>query len=125
MELPSGGDRMRDLLNRIGPTALWVAFFATSVYGHAALKGAVDTNQGMLSAALSFRGISAFASWTLSGILWMFVLEKSSLLDASTISALRYVLITAVAWILFRDPVSLRSAMGVGFVSVGVYLVAR
>lgn len=116
---------MRDLLNRSTSTLVWVAFFATSVYGHAALKGAVDLHRATLSAVLSFRGISAFIAWMVSGLLWMVVLEKSSLFDASTISSLRYVLICLVAWACFRDPLSVRTVLGAGLVTGGVYLVAH
>jgi uncharacterized membrane protein len=111
--------------SKVAHALVWLAFFATSVYGHAALKLAVDTRKTPLDAALSPWGLSAFVAWTLSAVLWMLVLEKHSLLAASTISSLRYVLICLSAWTFWRGPVTVRDVVGVGLVTAGVYLVAR
>lgn len=104
---------------------VWLAFFATSVYGHVALKLAVDGGRGAVAAATSVWGITAFAAWTASGVLWMLVLEKHSLFGASTISALRYVLICVVAYVVWSVSIDARSLIGAALVTAGVYLVAR
>jgi drug/metabolite transporter (DMT)-like permease len=116
---------MRDLLSRGGFAMTWFFFFATSVYGHVALKQAVETRRTTVAAALSGWGISAFIAWTLSGVLWMLVLSKHSLLKANSISSLRYVFICAAAWAIWRTDITARTAIGIAAIAAGVYLVAR
>lgn len=106
---------MRDL-------AVWVLFFATTVYGHAAMKLAVDRHPGTVAAALSGWGISAVLAWGASSLLWMLVLAKESLFRASTISSLRYVLVIAAAWAMTQKTPAARALVGAGLVAVGVYL---
>ncbi|CAN5749753.1 hypothetical protein BH09MYX1_BH09MYX1_08030 [soil metagenome] len=106
---------MRDLLT-------WAAFFATTVYGHVAMKLAVDRNSGLLAAACSRWGFSAVLAWGASSLLWMMVLSKESLFRASTISSLRYVLVIGAAWALTRKSPTSQSLVGVLFVALGVYL---
>jgi len=109
----------------LGGVLVWLAFFATSVYGHAALKLAVDSNPATLRAALSWWGATAFLAWTASGVLWMLVLRKHSLFDASTISSLRYVAICITAWIVWKGELDVRSLAGAVLITAGVCLVAR
>lgn len=100
----------------------WVAFFATTVYGHVAMKLAVDGDATIAEAATGPWGISAFASWGLSALLWLYVLSRHTLLGASSIAALRYGLIAIVAALVFRADVSPRALFGASLVAVGVLL---
>lgn len=101
---------------------VWVLFFATTVYGHVAMKLAVDRNPGTVSAALSAWGISAVTAWGASSLLWMLVLAKESLFRASTISSMRYVFVIAAAWAMTRRTPTASSLAGVCLVAIGVYL---
>jgi drug/metabolite transporter (DMT)-like permease len=116
---------MRDLVSISGSVLTWLLFFGTSVYGHVALKQAVETKRTVMAAALSGWGISAMCAWTLSGVLWMLVLSKHSLLTANSISSLRYVCICAASWLIWRTDITARSGVGMAVIAVGVYLVAR
>jgi drug/metabolite transporter (DMT)-like permease len=111
-------------MNRLALTLLWMAFFACSVHGHLALKLAVDRRQGLLAAATTWWGLSAFAAWSLSGVLWMAVLAAQPLMRASSLSALRYLLVCAAAWLFLGERVAGREAIGAGLIAVGVVLVA-
>jgi drug/metabolite transporter (DMT)-like permease len=110
---------------------LWLLFFATSVYGHVALKLAVSTrapNAGtgeLLRGALHPWGLSAFVAWTASGVLWMLVLSKQPLLGASSVSALRYALICGSAIVILGEKASALQLAGSALIVTGIALVAR
>lgn len=106
---------MRDLV-------VWVLFFATTVYGHVAMKLAVDRSSGTVAAALSAWGVSAVVAWGASSLLWMLVLAKESLFRASTISSLRYALVIAAAWAMTRKTPTASGLAGACLVAIGVYL---
>lgn len=121
---------MPHLLSWFQTIIVWGLFFATSVYGHVALKLAVGEEQQqnvkqLWSSAISFWGVSAWISWGASAILWMLVVSKYPLLAASSISSLRYVLICLAAWLILRDAISWRELCGIFFISLGIVLVAR
>lgn len=105
--------------------ALWALFFLTTVYGHVGLKVAVDRQPSFLRAALSPWGLSAFAAWTASSVLWMVVLQRETLLSASSVSSLRYVLTVVAAVVFLREAVTARAAVGVVLIAVGTYLAAK
>jgi uncharacterized membrane protein len=102
---------------------LWVLFFVTTVYGHVAMKLAVDRHRSLLSSALSGWGSSAVLAWSASSLLWMMTLQKSSLFRANTIASLRYVLVLVAACALVRKAPTATSALGALLVTVGVALV--
>ena len=84
------------------PAIVWGLFFATSVFGHVALKrgagsGGVYDFRTASSVFLSPWGLSALAAWSMSCWLWAVLLTKHSLLTANSVSTLRYVLICAAA----------------------------
>lgn len=102
--------------------AIWGLFFATTVWGHVAMKLAVDRASGVVSAALSPFGMTAILSWGASSILWMLVLRKSPLFQASTLSALRFVLVLAAAMVMTKKVPSTNSLIGAALIAVGVWL---
>lgn len=121
---------MPNILNAVQSVTIWILFFATSVYGHVALKLAVGEGESqnakqLWSSAISFWGWSAWISWAASAVLWMLVVSKHPLLEASSISALRYVLICLAAWFVLRDSISFKEAIGIFCITVGIFFVAR
>ena len=105
--------------------ALWALFFATTVYGHVGLKIAVDRGPTFVRAAVSPWGVSAFAAWTASSVLWMVVLQRETLLSASSVSSLRYALTVMAAVVFLREAVTARAAAGVVLIAIGTYLAAK
>lgn len=121
---------MQYLLTWVQTIAIWCLFFATDVYGHVALKLAVGEQQqqnlGRLwSSAISFWGWTAWISWGASAVLWMLVVSKHPLLEASSISSVRYVLICLAAWLVLRDAIGWRELSGIFFIALGIVLVVR
>lgn len=104
---------------------VWALFFATTVYGHVGLKLAVDGRPSLLRAALSPMGISAFLAWTASSVLWMAVLQRETLVAASSIASLRYVLTVAAGALILREALTWRLATGIVLIAVGTWLVMR
>jgi hypothetical protein len=106
----------------------WALFFATSVYGHVALKLAVDRSRSgaagaVLATSFSWWGVSAYASWALSAALWMLVVARHDLFQASSISSARYVLICASGVVLLGDAVTWQRAAGAALITAGILLV--
>lgn len=104
---------------------LWIGFFATSAYGHVALKLAVDGRSRLWGAAISPFGVSAYAAWGVSAVLWMTLLSKHSLFAANGISALRYALVAACAPIFLRESLDRTQLVGGVLIAIGVWLVVR
>lgn len=102
---------------------LWALFFSTTVYGHVAMKIAVDRHHSLFSSALSGWGASAVLSWSASSLLWMMTLQNRSLFRANTIASLRYVLVLVAACALVRKAPTATSALGALLVAVEVALV--
>lgn len=114
----------------IASLALWALFLATSVYGHVALKVAADRGQGsalgrVWSGARTVWGITAIASWTVSGVLWMMVLAKTELARANSISSVRYVLICLAAAYFLGETLTSRDAAGVALIALGLVLIGK
>ncbi len=117
---------MQIRLNDLAYLGLWLLFFASSVYGHVAFRFVTtDEPVDLLRTLLSFWGITALLSWAASVILWIFILSRTSLLHASSISSLSYVCIVLAAVLLFRESISLSQAAGVALVAAGIALVVR
>jgi uncharacterized membrane protein len=102
----------------------YALYLAATVYGHVALKLAVDRSEGTLRAATSAWGISAIVAWGASAFVWMKALEHDTLVAANTVSTLRYVLVLAASALVLREAIDTRTAIGSVFVVVGVWLVA-
>ena len=109
---------------------VWGLFFATTVYGHVALKRAAgDAAQFEYAKALrtltNFWGWSALLAWAISGLLWAVVLTKESLLTANSVSSLRYVFVCVAAWIFLREQIQLQHGVGILLVTAGIWLCTR
>ncbi len=109
----------------------WAAFLFCSVYGHVALKVAVDARsaesanglRGVVNAVINPWGASAILAWGLSAVLWIVVLARHSLLEANAISALSYALISLAAWRFLAEPLGRYRLLGVALITIGIYLV--
>jgi drug/metabolite transporter (DMT)-like permease len=106
-----------------------VLFFATSVYGHVALKFAVDqaareNSKGtVLSALANGWGWSACLAWGVSCLLWAMALARQPLVQANALSALRYVLVCLAAWVLLGERLSWPQVLGMALLTTGILLV--
>jgi uncharacterized membrane protein len=112
----------------LGQIAIWAIFFASSVYGHVALKLAVtgphaNYREALWSAATSFWGWSTVAAWGLSCLMWVLAISNQKLLVAGSISSLSYALICGAAWIFLGERVSVTQCIGIGLIMVGIVLV--
>ena len=115
---------MYDWGSIIAKFGIWIVFFASSVYGHIGFKFAAQSGAKDIAGMLfSLWGISATLAWGASAVLWVAILSKNSLIAANTTSALSHVMIAVVALLLFREVISMKQALGVVLVIVGVYLV--
>jgi drug/metabolite transporter (DMT)-like permease len=106
----------------------WALFFATSVYGHVALKVAVrraptGSTLSVLRSGFSWWGVTAYAAWGVSCLCWMLVLSRSGLLKASSISSLSYVFICASAILFLGDALTWPRAAGATLIAVGILLI--
>jgi drug/metabolite transporter (DMT)-like permease len=109
-------------------SAIWLLFFGTTVYGHVALKIAVDragTGPGhhTLGALASPWGWSACLAWAASCLLWALTLAHHRLAFANSLSALRYVLIALAAWAVLGERLCLSHVAGMILIGLGVLLV--
>src|SRR5262249_52119171 len=100
LQLPAGGNLVRAFLKPCETPMVWLLFFVTSVYGHVALKVAVDRSAQdeagrMFSALRGVWGWSACLAWGMSCLLWMLALSRHRLVFANGLSSLRYVLVGA------------------------------
>ena len=118
------------MLNGWEAVTVWALFFATTVYGHIALKlaagsgGSYDGRRA-LGALMSLRGGTAMLAWMFSGLLWALVLTRHSVLSANTISALRYVLICLAAWLVLHEKLRGLHVIGIVLIAVGIWLLNR
>jgi drug/metabolite transporter (DMT)-like permease len=104
--------------------AIWVLFFGTNVYGHVALKVAVDrAGRTPLSAFGAALGWTACLAWGASCVLWALALARQPLSQANALSSLRHLLTCLAAWYLLGEGLSPRQAAGIVLITVGVLLV--
>lgn len=106
----------------------WIAFLASSVFGHVALKLATEGHElegsaRMWAIASSPWTIGGVLSWVLSGVLWIVILDRNRLFEAMSTSSVRYVLVLAAAVLWLRESVSTRQLIGAALIAVGVFLV--
>lgn len=108
----------------------WASFFGTTVFGHVGMKFAAQRMvEGPLKAqviglALDPWTISGVLSWTISSLLWVGLLVKYPLFEASSIATLRYVLVLAASWLALREHIEPKQLIGMGLIMAGVLLVS-
>ena len=106
---------------------VWVLFFACSIFGHVALKQAAGISDRfewskVLGLWKDPWAMSAGFSWVISCFLWALLLTRYSVGQASSHSALRYILILVVAYFWFGESFSQRQAIGVVLIGAGIWL---
>ena len=79
----------------------------------------------LLKAALNPVVIAGFVLYALSAALWLIVLTRAELSWAYPMLSLGYVINAAAAHYLFGEVVSVTRWLGIGFIILGVWLVAR
>jgi drug/metabolite transporter (DMT)-like permease len=130
MELSTGGHPLRALLNQLSPWLVWGLFFASSVFGHVALKRGAGAGTGYdfrtaTTVFLTPWGISALLSWGLSCWLWAVILTRHSLFAANSVSTLRYVLICLAAFYFLKESFGFRELAGMLLITSGVWILSR
>jgi drug/metabolite transporter (DMT)-like permease len=120
---------VRDLVKSLESSAVWALFFFTTVYGHVALKTAVNRVPGgayrqvLAATATNFWGWSALVAWGLSSLLWALALSRHSLVTVNAVSALRFVLVGLAAWGLLSERITWSQAVGMALIAGGILLV--
>jgi EamA domain-containing membrane protein RarD len=117
---------MRTLLDRLDHLVVWGLFFATTVYGHVALKlaaggGAAYDCRRAWQACASLQGASALLAWAVSGFLWAVLLTRNTLVAANSISVLRYLFVCLAAWLFLREEFRPAQAIGIGLIAAGLW----
>lgn len=118
---------MRTLLNQWENAVVWGCFFATTIYGHIALKLAAGDSvrfeyANAIRALATFWGWSAMLAWTISGVLWGVVLTKNSLFTANSVSSLRYLFICLAGGVFLRESILPHHGFGILLVTAGVWI---
>ena len=120
---------MRDFVKSLETPALWALFFFTSVYGHIALKAAVNRVPGdgyrqvLTATVTNFWGWTALLAWGLSCLLWALALARHPLVTANAVSSLRYVLVGLAASGLLGEQVTWPQGLGMALIIGGILLV--
>lgn len=122
---------MPSLANVAWQVVIWALFFASSVYGHVAIKlgtgsGGEAPREGWARAwdlATSPWTISGVGAWCLSGLLWVAILDKTALSEAMSVSALRYALVILAGFVVLEESIGPRQWVGMGLIAVGIALV--
>jgi len=120
---------VRDFLSLCAGPAVWGLYLGTTVYGHVALKLAVDRKPagdfrgGVFPALASHWAWSACLAWFVSCLLWALVLTRQPLIQANAVSSLRHLLIALAAWALLGESLNLGQTIGMVLIAVGIVLV--
>ena len=105
----------------------WIVFLFASAFGYIALKRGVEsTASGHMLALLGSKWTwTAVLAWTLSTLLWIWILRYEPLLKANSISTIRYVLLMLGSWIFLQEQMTGDRIWGMSLIAAGVYLVIR
>ena len=106
---------------------VWALFLGATVYGHVALKLAMDgrgeRTRDLVRGLASPWAITGLAAWGLSSLLWMRLLAKDTLFSAASTAALKYVLLGIASLVILRESPTTTQWAGFGCITVGVWLV--
>lgn len=110
--------------------SVWTLFFASSVFGHVALKRAAGIADHFDYARIVTMwknpwAITAILSWTISCLIWALLLTRYGVTEAAGHSSLRYVLMVAMAVIWLREPLTARQILGTVFIGTGIWMTAK
>ncbi len=103
-----------------------ISFAASMATGQILFKygatqaGIVQGLQGWIDLLLKPVIVLALTLYAFSTILWLWLLQKIPLTIAYPFAALAFLLVPIGAWIFFREPLNLRSLLGVCLILAGV-----
>ena len=69
--------------------------------------------------------VAGLACYVVSVVVWILALSRVPVSVAYPMLSLGYVVNAFAAWILFGESLAMQKLVGIGFIIVGVYLVAR
>ncbi|MDP3660864.1 hypothetical protein [Phenylobacterium sp.] len=96
------------------------AMFKWAAVHHASLQGDLATR--LLH---NYPLMAAFAWYGASALLWFYILTRVPLSAAYPVAILGSGLVPLVAWLLFKEPLSWRFAVGYGVMLVGFLIIVR
>ncbi len=109
---------------------VWTLFFASSVFGHVALKRAAGVSADFQYSQVveiwkDPWAILAVMSCVVSSLLWALLLTRFDVAEAAGHSAFRYVLILLLAVFWLGESISTRQVAGAGCITLGIWLTAK
>lgn len=102
-----------------------------------AVLGQIFLKKGIMESSLSFSSLSilktiftpfvfgGFMAYGFSAIIWLFVLQKFQLSIAYSSLSLTYIIIAILSYYLFNEPLTIGKFVGMGFITLGVYVLFR
>lgn len=81
--------------------------------------------QGFVGLALSPWLWIALTLYGTATLLWIFILQRVPLSLAYPFSALGFVIVPVVAWLVFHEPLTLRYGLGVALILGGLFVLSR
>ena len=118
------------MLKSLTPWLVWGLFFATSIFGHVALKRGAGSGEDYdlragTSVFFTVWGISALLSWAISCWLWAVLLTRHTLFAANSVSTLLYVFLCLAAFLFLKENISAKELAGMVLIAGGVWLVSH
>jgi drug/metabolite transporter (DMT)-like permease len=109
---------------------VWGLFLGCSVFGHVALKRAAGSSDRFEWGRALWLwkdpwAMGAGLSWMVSCFLWALLLTRLGVGEATSQSAVRYVLILAAASIWLGESFSTRQTLGCALIAIGIWMTSR
>lgn len=103
---------------------LWTLFFSTTCAGQILFKFASlkDSTASSLGLSFSALGLSGWALWGISGLIWIEILRADTLTAANALSSLRFFAVGLAAWLCLNEIPAPSQLIGLVVISVGVWL---
>ncbi len=127
----SGHDRNRRKASAFFELALSIALNSAAMILLRAVVGAISTGSGEVSLGLLMQALSNWLFWAgglcfVGGIyFWVQALKEMPLSLAYPTSAISYIVIAPLAWILFGEPITITRAVGMSIIIIGVAMLYR
>jgi len=115
----------------VAQVAMLVLFATMLAGGQMLFKVAAETTPALTGLAGVFalaQNIWAWFAMTLYGsatFLWILILQRVPITLAYPFVALGFVLVPFGAWLLFREPITSKYAVGVFFILCGIFITTR
>lgn len=104
----------------------WFGFFATTVWGHIGSKLAVRSSgpSDVWRAMISPLGMSVLLAWIFSAAFWFLIISAQSVVQANSISQLRYPLVCLAAMLILRESLDTRQILGGAIILFGLMILS-